>query len=83
MHNNNTISDVIALIKEKRNAKGLTQEQLAMLIGVDRTTITKIENGSARPSVDNAKKIGKVLGFDWTIFFEADDDEDKKNCATG
>lgn len=56
MHSIYMISDVIALMKERRNTKGLSQEQLEALIGVYRTTITKIENGSARPSVDNAKK---------------------------
>jgi len=30
--------------------------------------ISAIENG-ARPSVKVAKKIGKVLGFDWKFFF--------------
>ncbi|MNC80711.1 hypothetical protein D3C75_1336100 [compost metagenome] len=28
-----------------------------------------IENGTRRPSVDVAMKIGNVLEFDWTIFF--------------
>lgn len=57
------------LMKEKREEANLTQEQLASMIGINRTTITKIENGS-RPSVDNAQKIAKILGFDWTEFFK-------------
>ncbi|AEE95321.1 helix-turn-helix transcriptional regulator [Mahella australiensis] len=75
MHSKYMMSDAIALLKERRNAKGLTQEQLAALIGVDRTTITKIENGSARPSVNNAKKIAQALDFDWTIFFNINDNQ--------
>jgi len=57
-------------IRELREAKGLTQEALAEIVGVDRTTITKIENETSKPSVETAKKISKVLGFDWTQFFE-------------
>ncbi len=57
------------LMREKREENSLTQEQLAALVGVDRTTITKIENGN-RPSIDNARKIAEVLGFDWTLFFK-------------
>jgi transcriptional regulator with XRE-family HTH domain len=56
-------------MKERRLARGLTQEQVAKLAGVDRTTITKIENGTAKPSVKTAQKIAQVLDFDWTLFF--------------
>ena len=57
-------------IKELRIAKGLTQEQLANECGVQRTTITMIENENNLPSVETAKKLGKVLGIDWKVFFE-------------
>lgn len=55
-------------MKDKREEKKLTQEQLAEIVGVDRSTITKIENGG-RPSVKTAQKIAEVLEFDWTAFF--------------
>jgi len=35
--------------------------------------ITEIVNGKANPSVDVAKRIADVLGFDWTLFFEDDE----------
>ena len=57
-------------IKEMRTAKGLTQEQLANECGVQRTTITMIENENNLPSVETAKKLGEVLGIDWKVFFE-------------
>ncbi|MGF7429616.1 helix-turn-helix transcriptional regulator [Thermoanaerobacterium thermosaccharolyticum] len=66
---------MMILMREKRKKQNLTQKQLANIIGVDRSTITKIENGS-RPSVVNAKKIAQVLGFSWVEFFK---DENKKN----
>ena len=53
--------------------KGMTQQEIADLVGLDRTTITKIENG-ATPSIDTAKKIAAVLGFRWTLFFEDEDE---------
>lgn len=62
-------------MREKRELKGLTQQQLADLIGRDRSLIAKIENGS-RPSVETAKKIAAILGFEWTRFF--DDAPDSK-----
>ena len=57
-------------LKIKRKKKRLTQQQLAELVGVDRTLISKIESGSVTPSVTTAKKIAAVLGFNWTRFFE-------------
>ena len=56
-------------IRNIRMEKGMTQQELADLVGLDRTTITKIESG-ATPSIDTAKKIAAVLGFKWTRFFE-------------
>jgi len=53
----------------------MTQKELAARVGISRTMITEIENGNANPSVDVAKKIAAVLGFEWTRFYE--DDQDK------
>jgi len=61
-------------LKIKRKKKLLTQQQLAELVGVDRTLISKIESGAATPSVTTAKRIAAVLGFKWTRFFEDEDD---------
>ena len=57
-------------IKELRISKGLTQEQLASECGVQRTTITMIEIGENKPSVELAKKLGVIFEVDWKGFFE-------------
>ena len=57
-------------LKKLRTAKGMTQEQVASECGVQRTTITMIELGENKPSVELAKKLGKVLDIDWTKFYE-------------
>ena len=59
-------------LKELRTAKGMTQEQLASECGVQRTTITMIELGENKPSVELAKKLGEVFGVTWSDFFEDD-----------
>lgn len=57
-------------VKSKREAKGLTQQQLADLIGCTRSVITMIEtNTTYKPSVPTAKQIGHILNFEWTKFF--------------
>ena len=59
-------------LKEMRAKKGLTQQEVANAANVDVTMICKIEQGERRPSVEVAKKIAAVLGFDWTRFYEDD-----------
>lgn len=54
----------------RRESNNLTQEQVAKMAGISRTMVTEIENGKANPSVDVAKRIAAVLGFDWTLFFD-------------
>ena len=57
-------------LTELRTAKGITQEQLAKECEVQRTTITMIELGENKPSVELAKKLGVIFEVDWKGFFE-------------
>ena len=53
----------------QREKNGLTQDQVAKESEIERTYYNMIERGKRRPSVEVAKRIGKVLQFDWTYFF--------------
>ena len=57
-------------LKEERQKKKLTQQQLADMLGITRQTISHIECGRIKPSINNAKAIANVLGFEWAIFFK-------------
>lgn len=57
-------------LKELRTEKGLTQEELASQCDVLRNTISMIEIGINKPSVELAKKLGEVFDVDWKGFFE-------------
>lgn len=57
-------------LKEVREAKGMTQQQLASECNVVRQTICSIELGFTKPSIPTAKAIAKTLDFEWTKFFE-------------
>lgn len=50
--------------------KGYSQTQIAEAVGITQQMYSFIELGVRRPSVEVAKKIAAVLGFDWTRFFE-------------
>ena len=57
-------------LKKLRTEKGLTQEQVANESGVQRTTITMIELGENKPSIELAKKLGEIFNIPWYDFFE-------------
>lgn len=50
------------VIKEKRLEKGLSQKQLATLVGCAEITIRQYENGSREPRFDRLDEIAKKLG---------------------
>lgn len=53
-----------------REKKNVTQELVSAESGISRAAYCNIENGERRPSVETAKRIAGVLGFEWTRFFE-------------
>jgi transcriptional regulator with XRE-family HTH domain len=54
-------------IKEEREKKFLTQEELAEKLDMKKQTISNIENGIRAISMETAKKILNVLGFDLQV----------------
>lgn len=48
-------------IKEIRKSKGMTQEQLAELVGIGTSNISYIETGKFAPTIENFEKIVKAL----------------------
>ncbi len=59
---------------------GRTQAQIAKAAGITQQMYSFIELGERRPSVEVAKKIASVLGFNWIRFFE-DEDDITKTCT--
>lgn len=59
------------LLKAKRNEKGYTQNDVAKLIGCDRTTYTYYENGKIVPSVFTIYKMAGIFRIHYDDFFKA------------
>lgn len=60
----------MTVLRELRSNAAMTQKELAQRCGVVRQTISNIELGVTKPSVDLAKKIADVFGVDWPILFD-------------
>ncbi len=50
-------------IKKKRKEKGLTQVDLAFLVGISQIYISHFETGGLIPSEEQTKKVSKILGI--------------------
>ena len=71
-------------IKKIRKEKNITQEQLANILGLKRSVISKYENGMIDPSVSQAQKIADILGvslFELLNGKTFDKEEHKENSA--
>jgi transcriptional regulator with XRE-family HTH domain len=51
-------------VRELRNAKGLSQEKLALIIGIHRTYMSEVERGEQNISLTNIVKLAGVFGVE-------------------
>lgn len=56
-----TARNVGATIRKLREAKGLTQDQLATAVGMIRNNISRIEAAKHRPTLETLEKLAKAL----------------------
>ena len=62
-------------LKDARSEKGLSQQQLAEMVGARRETIVHLESGKYNPSLKLAMDIAKVFGTTVEELFLFEDDE--------
>lgn len=62
-----------ATIKKVREAKGLTQKEVALSLKMDASQYSRIENGKTDPSFTIVIKIAKALGITLSELFKADE----------
>ena len=64
-------------LKEIREQKNLTMLQVSHECKIAESYYCQIENRNRNPSVETAKKIADVLGFEWTRFYEDEETQHK------
>lgn len=50
-------------IRAVREQSNLTQDQLALMVGIGRSYLAKVESGKRNPTVDFVEKVAKGLGI--------------------
>lgn len=59
-----------AEVKALRAKSGLSQEDLALLAGVDRTYVSQLERGIANPSLAILCRLADAMGTELTVSFK-------------
>jgi len=54
--------EIISQIIEVRSEKNITQEELAKMVGTQKSNISRLESGTYNPSLDFLIKVAKCLG---------------------
>lgn len=61
-------------VRELRKSKGLSQQELALKAGLDRTYVGHVELGKRNISLENIQKIAKALGVKFKDLCDFNDD---------
>ena len=68
---------LITCLRQMREAKGMTQSELASRVGVRRETIVHLERGRYNPSLKLALDLAHVFGVPVETLFQYTDDPPK------
>lgn len=60
-------------LKRARVARGLTQRELAEMIGTDSFQVSRWERGANRPKDDTLHALGEALAVQLSSFYEPDE----------
>lgn len=58
------------LLRQSREEAGLTQQQVAEMLKIERSTYSYYENGKTTPSCSFVLKISRILNMDYRIFMD-------------
>jgi len=57
-------------IRELRKARGLTQEQLAEMVGVEQKHVSRLELGKSFPTIERLEKLAEAFNVPLRDFFD-------------
>lgn len=62
--------EIIALLVKARLEQGISQAQLARMIGTQRSNVCRLESGAQNPTLDMLLKVAAALGKDICVSLE-------------
>ena len=73
--------DIARLVIRFRSKRGLTQQELARLVGTSHSAISRIESGRRKTSVETLRRIAKALDARLVVGFESGSIEAERDLA--
>lgn len=64
-------------IKQLRKSKGISQEELASMLKINRNYLSRIETGKSEPTSGVLKDIAQIFSIDLNSLLDITDDENK------
>lgn len=61
--------ELARMVRETREAKGLSQEKLAQLVGTKQPSIARLESGKVIPRLDLLERIARAVGMRLDVRF--------------
>ena len=68
-------------IYELRKKKNLTQEDLAILLDISDKSVSKWENGTSKPTIENLKKISEIFDISLDDLIETKEEKKKQKIT--
>ena len=62
--------EIISQLIEVRSEKKITQEELAKMVGTQKSNISRLESGNYNPTINFLKRIAKALGKELYVEFK-------------
>jgi transcriptional regulator with XRE-family HTH domain len=75
MKEKHQIQSILKRIKNMRYDKGLTQENMAGMMGISQNAYYKLENGITNLSLENFLRISSILNTDLLLLLEGNEKE--------
>ena len=63
------LHEIIQALIEARHISGMTQKELSELTGIAQSDISKLENGSANPSLKTLQRLAEGMGMTLKLEF--------------
>ena len=64
-------------LRDLRKSQGLSESAVGAAAGITQVAYHKIETGERTPRTETAKKIAAVLEFEWTRFYEDEEENEE------
>ena len=87
LYNDGTDKEVVSMLAENlallRNLRGMTQEEVAEVIGISRQSYSKWEQGETIPDIEKCDRLAKFYGVSIDALVHQDEEVGKPRVYAG